>query len=125
MQEIIAETGSNAEEVANNLMSVQDMVESLTTYSIGNLQWYYDELSNIMDGLIGQNGDLQSTIYDDVEAINGLIGVDYELINEWQSQVSAMQEVVAQLEELEHMYEEVTQAAVALARAVAQLSDPL
>jgi hypothetical protein len=58
MQEIIAETGSNAEEVANNLMSVQDMVESLTTYSIGNLQWYYDELSNIMDGLIGQNGDL-------------------------------------------------------------------
>ena len=125
MQEIIAETGSNAEEVANNLMSVQDMVESLTTYSIGNLQWYYDELSNIMDGLIGQNGDLQSTIYDDVEAINGLIGVDYELISEWQNQVSAMQEVVAQLEELEHMYEEVAQAAAALASAVAQLDDPL
>lgn len=97
--------------------TVADNTEDL----ISRCHEYSEAVRETMDTTTSGAGDLEEAIRSDTDAMAGLIEQDEELLNQYDQQIEAIQDLLVQLEALEAQYKSVMEAALAAVEAALKL----
>lgn len=97
--------------------TVADNTEDL----ISRCREYSEAVRETMDTTTSGAGDLEEAIRSDTDAMAGLIEQDEELLNQYDQQIEAIQDLLVQLEALEAQYKSVMEAALAAVEAALKL----
>ena len=121
LQEMIDEVGETADEAKEHFGTIDEKIVELADDMDEKLRELEQRTSEAMEKIGGSIESVQDPIDAQIGATQELIDVDKELIDEWENQVSAMQNMLDMLASLESQYRALMEAALAAADAAARL----
>ena len=121
LKSMIDEVGQTADEAKEHFGTIDEKIVSLADDMNLKLEELERLTGEVMEKIGGSIESVQDPIDAQIGAVNELIDVDLQLINEWENQVVSMQSMLEMLQALEYQYRALMEAALAAADAAARL----